>query len=174
MVEFPYDNEAWTEEVFDLDTPVSTFGDLQPVAELWHSKRVDGNLPKWRDFELEDFEGWYGWICVYDVIGSDPFDFQARLWGTESVYLTGHDMTGKSPRLNKTEPYEFIGEYTQEDMNFLAGLQQTVRIGRTDGHVFWEQRNHIRFQDLILPLAADGKTVDSFLTATLRIMQDHI
>lgn len=67
-------DDGWVYQVFEKNTPASEFGIFQNFKQLWDSKREGDALPAWRDFELEDFAEWYGWITVEDIIPGPTFD----------------------------------------------------------------------------------------------------
>ncbi len=163
MKYYPHNNSDWSYKVFDQETSASDFGGFEPIVNLWNSKRNQDQLPAWKDFELEEFSNWYGWFAVGDVTYDGIFDIHFRLWGTKVVDLLGYEMTGKSPRLNTKHPFEYDGGYDQEEFDFLETLTQSSAIGVAAGSIHWENRRHIRYEEISLPLADDGKTVDKIL-----------
>jgi len=162
-------NVDWTRELLDLETPSAALGPFESIAELWRGKRKDGALPAWRDFDFADFKGWYGWLSVYDVIGRQPFDFRARLWGSQLVDLLGHDMTGKSPRCGDAALGVFRGGFNEDDMSFMSRIVDEPCLARTTGSVYWQNRRHVRYTDLFLPLSTDGRQANGILNATVQL-----
>ena len=155
----------WSYNMYDRETPVSDFGDFQSIVRLWNSKRVLGKLPAWKDFAFEDFVGWYGWLSVCDITYDNIFDTHYRLWGTKVVEILGYDLTGKSPRRNTTMPFEYDGGYEQAEFDFLETLARQAAIGIAYGSVYWQNRHHVQYEEITLPLADDGESVDKLLFA---------
>lgn len=164
-----FDYPDWIRETYDLDTPSMALGGFQSFVELWRGKCRNGAFPAWRDFDFHDFTHWHGWLSVYDVTGRDPFDFHARLWGTELVELLGHDMTGKSPRCGGAGPDAFRGGFGEDDMTFMAKVVNEPCLAVTEGAIFWQNRNYVRYTDLFLPLSSDGQQADGILNATIKL-----
>ncbi|MBT3556294.1 MAG: hypothetical protein HN644_12550 [Rhodospirillales bacterium] len=157
------DNFDWSVQFHELDAPASTFKKLQPFVELWNSKRIGTGLPAWKNFELEDFQEWYGWVAVFDIVATSPFDCLARLWGMEITDTFGYEMTGKSPRDIGPEGGQF-----QSDMDFKEKLYKERLIGSTSGSIFWDDRKYIHIEEVFLPLATDGHKIDKLMCLTQR------
>jgi hypothetical protein len=162
-------NNDWVYNVYDVDTSPSDLGVFQPIVALWRAKMVGDNLPAWKDFELEDFDGWYGWISVGDVSFKNGFDIHYRLWGTFVVDLLGYEMTGGSPRRINAGQVEYVGGYDQEEFDFLKLITQKPSIGIAAGSVHWHEFTHQKYTEITLPLADDGKTIDKLLQVISQI-----
>lgn len=163
MIEQPSDSSEWAYEVYDLDTGSEEFGVFQPIIDLWNVKRAERVFPAWADFELSDFVGWYGWVSVCDLTFDPIFDTHYRLWGTQVTNLLKYDLTGRSPRVKNTPPFEYMGGYSQVEMNFLEKIARQPGIGISRGAIVWEERSHVSYHEVTLPLADDGKNVDKLL-----------
>jgi hypothetical protein len=161
----PGDSSNWDYRVYDCETDPTEFGVFEPVVRLWNAKRIAGRLPVWRDFELPDFAGWYGWVSVCDVTYEPIFDTHYRLWGTKVADILGYEMSGRSPRRNSEPPFEYDGGYSQVEMDFLEELARKPAIGITSGSIHWQNRDHVSYEEITLPLADDGETVDRLLFA---------
>jgi hypothetical protein len=157
-----YSNE-WDYHVFDSDTEPHKFGVFQSIVELWNSKRQDAQLPAWRDFNFDEFVGWWGWMSVCDISYDPVFDTHFRLWGTNVVDLLEFELTGKSPRINTVPPFEYSNGYDQLEFDFLEALVKQSAIGTSFGELNSQNRNYIKYEEITLPLADDGKSVDKLL-----------
>jgi len=154
------DTSDWEYQVYSCDANAVEFGVFQPIFDLWKSKRVQGKLPAWADFEFQEFVGWHGWISLCDITYDPIFDTHYRLWGTNVTEVLGYDMTGRSPRRNAKEPFEYEGGYSQAEFDFLEKLARQPAIGVIRGSIHWQDRDFVRYQELTLPLADDGEAVD--------------
>ncbi len=162
------EDEGWFLEAKHLNTDTDTFGDLKSLGDLWHARRIGGALPTWKDFELQDFQNWYGWLCVFDIVEGDPLALKVRLWGTHITGMMGEDITGTMVAPTATSSQFEHGGYTLKEIEFYDHLRNGPFIGYSGGRLKLENRDHIRYTELHLPLARDGKTVDQFLTITSR------
>jgi hypothetical protein len=160
---FHYHEDDWSYSVYDRETPAHDFGVFQELVTLWRSKGVDDKLPAWSDFELEDFVGWYGWVSVADISYTDIIDIHFRLWGTKLPDLQGYELTGKSPRLNTTEPYEYAYGFDQDDFDYYEKIVKQSAIGITEGSVYWDNRSYKRYHEILFPLSDDGYSVDKLM-----------
>ncbi len=158
-------SDGWTYEVYSADTPAKDLGEFKAFKQLWDSKRVGDSLPAWRDFELEDFIPWHGWICVEDLIPGDAYDSTFRLWGIHLTEFYGHDLTNR--RMREFENVLF----SPEDFENLQSLKGTDNIRICWGPVKWQLKNKWRYSDwysfIELPMADDGRSVDRLLNLAI-------
>lgn len=165
---------GWTYSVYDLDTPAQDFGQFEGIVNIWNAKRCDGTLPAWRDFELDDFEGWWGWVTAMDLKftqGQDGVGIDAhyRLWGSNLTDLLGTDLTNKSIHSREASYGVLEGGFSSHDFRLFRELVNGPAIGRSNGTIFWEkQRSYVSLTNIRLPLADDGKTVDKFMSVVKR------
>ncbi|NQV46022.1 MAG: hypothetical protein HQ501_14010 [Rhodospirillales bacterium] len=157
----------WTYDIYTNETPADELGDFAQFKRLWDSKRNGDGLPAWRDFNLEDFVDWYGWISVEDIIPGPTYDSVFRLWGINLAEYYGKDLTNK--RMS-----EFLGDlFAPEDFEFLQNLHGTHNFTISWGPVKWQTpeiwRYSKRYSVIELPLADDGQTVDRFISLVLPI-----
>jgi len=155
-------DDNWKYYRYDLNESASDFPHFESLWQRWQNKRIDGKLPAWRDFDLEDFRGWYGFIIVYDVL-HNPFDLKYRLFGTEMVALFQTEYTGKTIRENN-----FDIEDTQ-DLDHFEGLLNQRKIGASSGPIYWDNRDWRNLTFLDLPLSDDGDVITHFLTTAHEI-----
>lgn len=146
--------------------PISE-ADLDPrLAELlgyWRAKRGARRFPARADIDPLDLRGLLGNINLLDVVrGDSALRFRYRLFGSEFVFYHGGDLTGvwvdEIP--NQVYREQLGGLYTHVVM---TGSTPMVSYD-----YLLESRRH-RFQALILPLAADGETVDMILSSGLSV-----
>lgn len=157
--------DGWVYEIYSADTDAAGLGDFSAFKQLWDSKRVAGKLPAWRDFELEDFADWYGWICVGDLVPGPTYDSIFRLWGTNLTEFYDKDLTNRRMK-------EFEGElFSAEGFEILHTLIGTHNFRISQGPVKWELKNKWRYSDwysfIDLPLADDGETVDRYISLAI-------
>jgi hypothetical protein len=139
----------------DLNIQSST---LQRVYLDWQNRRNGDSLPARKSFDILDFKYILGNLNLIDVL-QDPLRFRYRVHGTNCVMLLGYDMTGKL-----VEDYPDPAYRRRVSANF-AGVVAS-RAPRCDlGQREIVDRRLIHFEALILPLAADGETVDMLMVA---------
>ncbi len=155
-------SDDWTYETYDLDQPSQAFGPFEQIIRLWRSKRRDA-LPDWSDFQFMDFEGWWGWISVYDVVDHTPPSFRVRLWGVESVRHLGYDPTGQLLTASDIETSSDAKHVTVTDLQFARHVLDTECIGHAFGPIdagFGDQQN---YWELLLPLRTDNQKTDKVM-----------
>lgn len=136
----------------------------------WHPKSValytywrtrlpdaEGRLPSRADIEPSDIPLLLPHLYLLDVL-EGPLRFRYRLVGTKLVYAGNREMTGMlmeeaHPNLFMAAPYADYPACVREH-----------RISRRLGMpVFDWDREHVRIERLLLPLATDGEHVDMIL-----------
>ena len=154
----------WHYDYFSPAEAEETFSGFASLVRLWRSKSKSPP-PSWSDFEFLDFRDWWGWISVYDAVDGQPLNFDVRLWGTEVVEVTGHELTGQrlSPEnlpdrsdptgvsLNHIKFARFI-----LDEGFMGVTSEPYREAWGPGKLYTE---------ILLPLSSDGKNNDKILFA---------
>ncbi|WP_156092670.1 PAS domain-containing protein [Rhodovibrio salinarum] len=137
------------------------------LYDYWRSKRQGDRLPSRADINPADLRFLLPRLALIDVLREhDNLTFRHRLTGTEIVARSGRDPTGK--RFEEL----YRGEYLQ---TALATYREVVETGRpnTSDRVYplLPGRDYMRYDRLLLPLAADGVTVD--MVMTLIVMLEH-
>lgn len=155
---FTTTDDNWKYYRYDLDEPVSDFPHFESLWQCWQTRRTDGKLPAWRDFDFDDFRGWYGFLIVYDVL-HNPFDLKYRMFGTEMVEMYKAEYTGKTIRENNFEIED------NQDLDHFEGLYNQRKVGASTGPIYWDDRHWRCLSFLDLPLSDDGNTITHFLTA---------
>ena len=138
--------------------------EFEAIRERWRTYRSVGHLPARADFPPESLTPWMGHIQIVELVREgDTNRYRVRLVGTRIVYYEGHDNTGlfldevipADQRAEVLEPYRRCTEtrepvYSQFYSCSDAGISSQL-------------------ERLILPLAADGVTIDQFLVAIYRL-----
>lgn len=147
------------------DTPAQSDG--QPFAfqsravqegyAYWQSKVLDGKLPSRADIDPIDIPRLMPHVVMVDVKREPEYDFRYRLIGTSVVENLYKDHTGswfseidhqKAP----SQIWQNCRKVAESGEPYLAG---TPYVGPHQGYR--------RVEDVILPLADDGVTVDCLL-----------
>lgn len=128
---------------------------LRRLYRYWLDKHHAETLPGRRDIDPLEIPYALGWIVLLDVIESGA-DFRFRLYGSKVREFTKYDWTGR-------RWLELESQAWREDG--YARLLTAVQTGLPRcslRRIEWEHRSYA-FESLILPLAADGKTVDQLM-----------
>ncbi len=127
------------------------------LYDYWRSKAPAGGLPGRADIDPVEIPDLLPSVALIDVLrdGGEP-RFRYRLAGTEIVGRAGRDPTGKTFE----ELYE--GDYLQSAH---ATYRAIVESGEhfLSSRSFPATKDHVAYERLILPLAADGRTVDMLI-----------
>jgi len=160
-------DDGWQYDVFPRGIEPAKTGAFESLVRVWQSKNTSNGLPSWRDFDLMDFEGWWGWLVVYDVISLDPLDLRCRLWGSGLVTYHGLDATDRRLRDPKSGMLGDSTMFDDTDVEFFSYLIEGASIGVCVGSMNWQKREYLGYQALRLPLADDGVRVDKLLCASI-------
>lgn len=146
------DQKGWTYQVFARDLPAPEFGPFAALVNLWRAKAGTSRHPAWRDFELEDFKGWWGRLSLANLL-SDPLDLEFALWGTKLTEWWGVDYTRK----------KMSTAYAQRDENwntfegpYFQSLVEHDGIGLISGDLRIIGRRYVTVKGIDLLLAKDG------------------
>lgn len=135
---------------------------MSRLFAYWRGKCQDGRLPGRQDLDPLDIPELLPHIALYDVVReSDRLRFRIRLLGTANVQLMGSDCTG-----------QFLDEQLRPEdaARIMTTYRQVVDERRPH---YWRSflstpgREHMHYERLLLPLAADGTTVDIVLALFL-------
>jgi hypothetical protein len=108
---------------------------------------------------FEDFDDWYGWLLVEDIIPGADGDVRFRLWGTAIVNLYNVELTGKC--MSDAEP----GFFDPQEYELTNKIVEEGIIVRGTGPITWQNRAHKTISHIELPLSDDGKIIDKILGA---------
>jgi hypothetical protein len=136
---------------------------LEAIQGRWKELCRNGQLPARSDFPVESLTPWIGHIQIVERIG-DGTDVRhrVRLSGTRIVYYEGRDNTGKF--LDDVIPVDQRAELLEPYRRCAASREPVFTVFYNCS----EAAISSQLERLILPLAADGKTVDQFLVAIYR------
>jgi hypothetical protein len=131
---------------------------VEAVFRYWSGKRQGPRLPGRRDVHPEDIPALLPWLFLVEVAHA-PQRFRFRLVGTRICELAGRDHTGIS--VNEAE-------YGPAWRAVFDAYDRAVRSAEPQldvMHAPWPGREFRRYERIVLPLAADGRTVDMLLGA---------
>jgi hypothetical protein len=150
----------WVYSAYPSDTPVSDFGLLSNFVDIWRKKSPGaGKFPCWRDFELMDFEGWWGQVSLAEI-QDDPFDFRWTLWGTKMTEWWGVDYTNKL--IGEIPEVEDV--WNNYEKPYIQRIVNERLIGHVTGTLSPQNREHQYICGVDLPLEQDGR-VTHFMSA---------
>ncbi len=131
---------------------------FRAVADYLSARAPRGRLPGRQHIDPVDLKAHLAFINLIDVSHANGRPvFRYRVCGTAQVAATGRDATGKTPE----ESHHPAGAAL-----VIAGMTAVLRTGQPD---FVERalplpdREHIRYQRVLFPLARDGATIDMLL-----------
>jgi hypothetical protein len=137
--------------------------EFEAIQGRWRELCQNGHLPARSDFPVESLTPWIGHIQIVErVSDGDNVRHRVRLVGTRIVYYEGRDNTGKF--LDDVIPMEQRDELL-EPYRRCADSRAPVY---TAFYSCSEAAISSQLERLILPLAADGKSIDQFLVAIYR------
>ena len=143
--------------------PLPLRPEFEAIQDRWKELCKNGRLPGRSDFPVESLTPWIGHIQIVErVRDGDTVRHRVRLVGTRIVYYEGRDNTGK-----------FLDDVIPVDQrDELLGPYRRCAESRTPVYSAFfncsDAAISSQLERLILPLAADGKTVDQFLVAIYR------
>ncbi len=159
----PVPPSPWIYRGFPLITPDSAFGPMAGFVSLWRSKwRGARSFPAWRDFDLMDFEGWWGQISLAEI-HDEPFDLRWTLWGTAITEWWGADYTGKF--ISDLPAVQDV--WHNYEAPFLERLIQDRAIGYVSGSLAPQGRGYRTICGVDLPLQQDGRITHILSAYTL-------
>jgi hypothetical protein len=144
----------------DLDDFANTLRDdrHRRAFGYWRSKASEGRLPGRRDIDPLEMPDLLPWLTLVDAIWQGPrLRLRCRLIGTEVVTRFGRDITG----LYAEEAYP--EDYLAQVLETYGAIIESRRPQLSRHQIPIDGREHAEYDRLILPLAADGETVDMFL-----------
>jgi hypothetical protein len=134
------------------------------IQDRWKALCRSGSLPARTDFPPESLAAWMGHIQIVERVSQGGgVRHRVRLAGTRIVYYEGRDNTGLY--LEDVIPAD-QGDDILEPYRRCAESRTPVY---SAFYSCSEAAISSRLERLILPLAADGRTVDQFLVAIYRV-----
>ncbi|MBT5264482.1 MAG: PAS domain-containing protein [Rhodospirillaceae bacterium] len=131
--------------------------DATKALEYWKSKARGARLPSRADIDPSDMSGYLKWVTLVDVAQeNDRVRYRMRLQGTGVADMFGRDVTGRWA----DEIYsDFYGGQLEQVYSDVLNSKKPACLTCTTHH---NDRAHA-YRRLIMPLAADGRSVDMLL-----------
>src|SRR5262245_16074282 len=144
--------------------PLPLRAEFEAIQGRWEELCRNGHLPARSDFPAETMTPWMRHIQIVERVvgGADSVRHRVRLVGTRIVYYEGRDNTGLF--LDDVVPIDQRDEIL-EPYRRCADSRAPVY---SAFYSCSEAAISSQLERLILPLAADGQTVDQFLVAIYR------
>lgn len=138
---------------------------VRALYDYWLARCRDGCPPRRSDIDPIDLPHLLRWLWLVDIERNRPdwpLRFRVRLMGTEHVTTMGHDPTGKW--MDEAFP-TFLTNPTYSDYVQVAeNATPSYRAGRPLYHL---DKEHVRMERIMLPLAGDDKSIDMMLAITV-------
>jgi hypothetical protein len=140
---------------------VATDSRLTEIYEFWRSRCRDGVLPSRADIDPTRLAPrLLPFLFLVEVL-EDPRDFRFRLAGTHFRDITGAEATGR--RIAEVFPPGFADEVRYHWDSCVE--RKAPKLG--SGNLWVPDRNHIRWEGIVLPLSPDGDCVNMLLGAVI-------
>ena len=136
--------------------------DMVRLFDYWRALATDGTLPGRRHFDPLAIPDLLPRLWLLDV-QREPFRLRYRLCGTKLVEALGQDPTGRwldEVHRSARDP-RYIARYRQM-------ADEGVATWRRGSGNFQHDKSWIILENLIVPLASDGRTVDVLVALTRR------
>ncbi len=145
-------NGPWVWHAYPAETPDDAFGPFTPIVALWRSKApAPGVFPRWKDFDILDFQGWWGQLSLAEM-HRDPLDPKWVLWGSMLTNWWGMDYTGR--RISEQPHLDTVwGQFEQE---YFQRILDERLIGFITGTLEPLGREYLFVRGVDLPLENDG------------------
>lgn len=141
----------------DTSAPADLYDVFSEFKDLWDRKREDRDMPAWRDYNMEDFVPWLGWIVLVGFERMPAFSIEYRLWGTGLTQFFGVDLTGKTSA-------ETLDAFNwQEDLDLMEAVATQRCIGIASGPMKWEDKSYKSYSFAVFPLGNDRSAADRLL-----------
>jgi hypothetical protein len=126
---------------------------LRRLYQDWSERRRGRLMPSRADFDILDLGYIVGDLNLLDVL-YEPLRFRFRVHGSNAVARLGFDLTGKTIDGYPDRDYRKV---VREHFGAVVMSKAPKRIVRDPYRI---RDRVLRWEGLILPLAADGNTVD--------------
>lgn len=128
---------------------------MRRLFDYWWSKRQGGRLPSRRHIDPTEIPRLLSCLMLVDVLSGSPPRFRFRLSGTRIVAVEG-EHRGKT--LDQIIPPKRLPEIVRQYADACRGT-----LYLRDSSLHWQDRPHVDYTVLLLPLAEDGETVDGLI-----------
>jgi hypothetical protein len=143
--------------VLELKTPV-----LRQLYQDWDARRRGREMPARADFDPLDLKYCIGHLSLIDVAG-DPPRYRFRLHASTVAQSIGFDLTGKSlDAMPDAEYRRMVADHYNEVLAARKPVAKYRNRQMTDQHIW-------NCEVLVLPLSADGKTIDMLMSGFVRL-----
>jgi hypothetical protein len=130
--------------------------------DYWRSVAPAGRLPGRRHIVAEEIAPLWSRVWMLDVF-RPPLRYRYRLCGTEMVRSLGQEVTGRW--LDEVHPQLIANPQSRERFRFMAETGQPT--WRRGPPLWTRDPDHRSIEACIVPLAADGHTVDKMLAISV-------
>lgn len=152
--------QGWRYDIHGFGEKPCLSGRAGELFDLWRGHAGDDRPPRRRDIDVAALRPWLGRLMMVDVL-SGSRDFRFTLVGTMVAEMLQADMTGEL--LSETSALgDHAGELGSVWRELVDGPATVVSIGTLD----WQDRRHVSFFSLFLPLANDNDEVTKILGFT--------
>ena len=138
---------------------------FQRLADYLALKAPPGKLPGRQHIDPLEMPDLLPYVMLLDVVPQNqgPTRYRIRLVGTEVVSIQGMDHTGQftDEVLTAEEGAEIVGNYDE--------ILRTRQPQHRHGTVATPGREHVVYERIAFPLAADGEHVDMLIFVFVRL-----
>ena len=135
---------------------------VRRLHDYWRAVHPAAGLPGRQHVDPSALSDLLPGIWLLDVY-RDPFRLKYRLAGSEIVAAIGREVTGMW--LDEAHPHISYDQLAlQRYQHVVLSKRPSWRTGTPN---FWTHRSLSRIENLLLPLAKDGETVDMILAYTI-------
>jgi hypothetical protein len=150
--------EACMEASFVEALAAPEHSSLQELQAYWRAKKGHRIAPPRSAIEPNEIKALLPNILLIDVVGAPP-RFRARLFGSKLIEAYGEEVTGRfgdEVDLDNVAP---------ELMAFLESAARDCKPQFLRAEFTKQSGRHLKYEQIILPLSEDGKTVNMLLSA---------
>jgi hypothetical protein len=128
---------------------------IAAALRYWQSKSLTSSIPSRSQIDPLEMRQFLSKVLMIDV--ESECEFTYRLCGTHVAAINGKDLTGQ--RASEAN----LGASSQQ---FIEVYRRTIH-GREPilftGRLWWQDREWVGFEQIILPLSTDGRAVDKLM-----------
>lgn len=128
------------------------------LYDYWNDKRGDRPFPAWPEIRLMDLWPIAAHLMVKDVIDGGA-DFFNRYWGSQLTEMLGIEGTGK------TSTQLYGAGHRANFLNFRRVVESARPVLSYRRLTFVDDRDHVTYEVVHLPLGPDGGPVEHIVTA---------
>ena len=146
------------------------FEGFESALSLWRAKAGDRPFPRWADFDIADFAGWYGWVSLGRLEPHDR-DVFVEMYGSEIAQMVGFELTGKSLRASGAGISE---QFAESLFSHFTAVLDGPGIGTRVYSLESMKRGHIAARSIDLPISKGGPDATHILCFSKRIKPDEV